>query len=329
MGRSNTAENAKLQYEAGQTFVAMAAMTDSGDATIFSGASPLWSAKRGYEAKVRPNGLITGGAIIPTSAQNDKVDVAALSGYLAGILTPVGAAAATAVTRGASTDICKISSITVTSAGAIAVVAGTAAPTFSETRAAAGGPPLVPVGSVEIGQVRLSGITPAVVLASEIFQVPGNHQERFDYPVWDESLVDGKVTFAAALPKIHTGALPKKVYAEFYTPVFADVDLASDFAAPENSHSVSSTQIYGKTLGKSSSSLGQGKFTAFLKDGVTDALVGLKDSTLWFKFFPDRYLAPYLLTQGKLGVSRTFPAGSTMQAACTISANTAATEVAA
>jgi hypothetical protein len=49
---------------------------------------------------------------------------------------------------------------------------------------------------------------------------------------------------------------------------------------------------------------------------------------LWFKFYPDRYKSSYLLTQGKLGISRTFPAGDNIQAACTISASAAGTEVA-
>jgi len=48
---------------------------------------------------------------------------------------------------------------------------------------------------------------------------------------------------------------------------------------------------------------------------------------LWFKFFPDRYASPYILCQGKLGISRTFPAGDSLQAACTISASEAASEV--
>ena len=92
--------------------------------------------------------------------------------------------------------------------------------------------------------------------------------------------------------------------------------------------SVSSTQIYGTTLGSSSSTLGQGSFTAYLQDGVTDGLVGLKNQILWFRFYPDRYKSPYMLTQGKLGISRTFPAGDNLAASCTISASDAATEVA-
>ena len=108
----------------------------------------------------------------------------------------------------------------------------------------------------------------------------------------------------------------------------SDVALASDFTPPETTHSVNSTPIYGTTLGSSSSTLGQGAFTAYLKDGVTDALVALKNQILWFKFFPDRYASPYILTQGKLGISRTFPAGDAIQAACTISASEAAAEAA-
>ena len=37
--------------------------------------------------------------------------------------------------------------------------------------------------------------------------------------------------------------------------------------------------------------------------------------------------SPYILSQGKLGISRTFPAGDNIAAACTISATEAASEV--
>ncbi|MEN9761270.1 MAG: hypothetical protein RI906_1096, partial [Pseudomonadota bacterium] len=38
-----TAENAKLQYEAGQTSTSMTALTNSGDETTFTSAASLWS----------------------------------------------------------------------------------------------------------------------------------------------------------------------------------------------------------------------------------------------------------------------------------------------
>lgn len=323
----STAENAKLQYEAGQNATAMSALTNSGDETTFTSGASLWSGKSGYAPVVRPNGLLTGGAVT-VHADNDKVTVAALTCNLQGVVTSVAAGTGT-ITRPAS-DKAKVCSITINSSGAIAVVAGTdgAGTTFSETRAATGGPPLIPVDSIEIAQVRVTTSAAGAVAASEIYQVVGLHTERADFPLWDVNYGSGSVTFLGALPEIHTGVVPKKVYASYASPIFADVALASDFIPPENTHSVSSTQVYGTTLGATASTLGQGSFTAYLTNGVSDALVQLKDQTLWFKFFPDRYASPYLLCQGKLGVSRTFPAGDSIQAACTISASAPAVEVA-
>lgn len=324
-----TAENAKLQYEAGQNSVAMSALTNSGDETSFTSAATLWSGRAGYAPVVRPNGLLTGGVVTPDgSSVNNVVDVAAMTLNLAGVVTSVSAGEVT-FTRPA-TAVSKVCSVTVNSSGALALVAGTdgATTAFSETRAAAGGPPLIPVGSVEIAQVRVTSNTAAVIAASEIYQVVGLHQERADFPLYDINYGAGKVTFLAALPEIHTGVLPKAVYASYASPIFADVALASDFVPPETSNSVASTQVYGTTLGSTSSTLGQGAFTAYLNNGVSDALVALKNALLWFKFFPDRYAASYILCQGKLGIARTFPAGDNIQAACTISASAASTEVA-
>jgi len=253
--------------------------------------------------------------------------VAALTCNLQGVVTSVAAGTGT-ITRPAS-DKAKVCSITINSSGAIAVVAGTdgSGTTFSETRAAAGGPPLIPVDSIEIAQVRVTTSAAGAVAASQIYQVVGSHCERADFPLWTVNYDEGSVTFLDALPEIHTGTVPKKVYASYAEPIFADVALASDFVPPETSHSVTSTQVYGTTLGATSSTLGQGTFTAYLENGVSDALVSLKNQNLWFKFFPDRYATPYLLCQGKLGISRTFPAGDTIQAACTINAASAAVEV--
>lgn len=324
-----TAENAKLQYEAGQTSTSMTVLTNSGDETTFTSSASLWSRRAGYAPVVLPNGLLTGGAVSPaTAATNNTVDVAALTLNLNGVVTSVSAVSATSITRPA-TAVSKVNSITVNSSGAVAVVAGTDGSTtaFSETRGAAGGPPLIAVDSVEIAQVRVTSNTAAVITAAQIFSVVGTHTERADYPLFDINYSGGKVTFLAALPEIHTGTLPKRVYASFAAPIFSDVQLASDFVPPETTHSLTSTQVYGTTLGSTASTLNQGSFTAYLQDGVADGLVQLKNQDLWFKFFPDRYKSPYLLTQGKLGVSRTFPAGDSIQAACTISATERATEV--
>lgn len=222
----------------------------------------------------------------------------------------------------------QINSITVTSAGAIAVVQGTEGTSFSTTRGEIGGPPYIPTTSIEIAQVRYTTSAAAAVAAAEIFQVVGTHQERFDFPTWSvnrSNVASGVagyagVEFNSALPLIHTGALPKRVYAQYYTPVFAQVPKASDFVPAGESYSVGSTQIYGLTLGAVSKSLGQGSFQAYFEDGVTDGLLYEDGKKLWFQFKPDRLKDPYLLTQGYLGVSQTFPAGDNIGASCTISA---------
>lgn len=334
-----TAKDARLQYEASQQAVAMSQLTDSGDHMLFTSAASLWSGRAGYAPVVRPNGLLTGGAITP-HATNSTVAVAALSCNLNGVVTAV-AAGSVAAARPA-TAVSKVVSITVNAAGALAAVAGTEGATtaFSETRAAAGGPPLIPVDSVEIGQVRYTSNAAAIVLASEINQTPGVHMERADAPLYEINhgpVVDGgivqkaggSVSFYEALPLIHTGPTAKRVYASYAAPQFVDVPLASDFVPPETSHSVSSEQVYGSTIGSSSSSLGQGSFVARLNNGVDDPLVKMKNQNLWFKFFPDRYATQNILNQGLLGIARTFPAANNMQAACTISAAKPAIELAA
>lgn len=327
-----TAENAKLQYEAGQQFYAMSALTDSGDQTTFNSSASLWSARTGFTPVIRPDGVITGGVVsAAASATNDAVDITALTANVNGASETNTAETDVTITRPA-TAVAKINSITYDkSSAAIVVVAGTDSSdtTFSEVRAAAGGPPLIPADAIELAQVRVTSDTAAAIAAAEIFAVVGTHRERYDYPLYDELREEGKICFTAALPSIHTGPLPKTVYASYSAPIFSDIQKATDFVPAENSHSVGSVQIYGGTLGSTSSTLNQSTFTAYLEDGVTDALVSLKDEILWFKHFPDRYKSPYTLTQGKLGIGRTFPAGDQIQATCTISAEAATTNKAA
>jgi len=328
----STSENAKIQYEAGQTAVAVELLTDAGDHKTFNSVSSIMSNRSGYAPTITPNGLVTGGIVTPAaSGTNDLVDVAGLTCYLAGVLTTVSAATDETIVRAATTDTHRICSVTVTDAGAIAIVQGVDhASEFSETRGADGGPPLIPVGSIEIAQVRTSAsdAAPAAITSSEIFQVVGTHQERFDYPVFEAALARvsnqvigyAGVDLDSASPLIHTGPTAKRVYAAYYTPIFADISKTSDFVPAETSHTVNSQTIYGGAIGSSSSSLNQASFTAYLSTGISDALVKLKNEVLWFKYLQDRLNAtPYILTNGKIGIGRTFPADNQIQAACTIS----------
>ncbi len=319
--------NSLLQYESGQTPFAMSALVDSGDHTIFNSSATIFSDSSGRSPDVRPNGVITGGAVVASvSTANDSVDIAALSCYLAGVKTAVASVTDKTIPRPA-TPVAKVCSITVKSDGTIAVVAGADgnAAVFSETRAAAGGPPLIPVGSIEIAQVRVASSVAAPITAAQIFQAVGTHLERYDYPIFDTDNTNGNVVFDVALPLIHTGPVAKAVYASYAEPIFTKQAFANDFVPAETTHSASSSVVYGGVVGTSSLSLGQGAFTAILKDGITDPLLSAANDTRWIRYYQDSNKAPYVLTQGKIGVSRTFGAADHPKVKVTISAMKAST----
>lgn len=315
-----------IRYESGQTAYPFESLTDSGDNTTFSASfSPISNAS-GHEPKVAPYGLMTGGAITP-HVDNNKVTVAALTASMAGATgadadgTVVVSSGAVTITR-AATNVSNVTSITVDATGSLAAVAGVdgASALFSEARGAAGGPPFIPVGSIEIGQVRTTTSTAAAVTTGQIYTVPGLHVERSDYPGYDINYATGVVTFVTALPAIHAGSVPKKVYMRGSTPLFAPIPQASDWVPAEATYSISSTNTYDGPVGSASSSLGQASFKVIVKDGITDPIVSKKGESIWFEFRPDREKSvPKQLTQGIFGVSRTFPAGGGNNiASCTI-----------
>jgi len=323
-------ENSKLEYESGVTPTAMSALTDSGDRKTFSSDASQFSESSGNSPVIKPDGLLTGGvASAAVSGTDDVIDIAALSCNLAGVETAVSAGLDTAILR-ATLDVASVSSVTITSAGAIDVILGTdsADTTIVETRGVAGGPPLIPVGSIEIAQVRTTTNVAGPITAGEIFQTIGTHLEKSDFPVYEVDNFSGEVTFNTTLPDIHTGNVGKGVFASYAEPIFTEQNYANDFVPSETSHSVSSEQVYGATVGSSSSSLGQGSFTAILSDGITDNIIGLKNENLFFRYYQDKYKAPHILTQGKLGIGRTFGASDNPKVACTISSTVESSEYA-
>ncbi|MFH0995795.1 MAG: hypothetical protein V1844_09905 [Pseudomonadota bacterium] len=333
-----SAKNAKLSYEAGQALVAMVALTDSGDHLKFNSADSLWSDKSGYDSDVKPNGILTGLVGTPAAAgTNDLVDVSGGTLNLNGVVTTVAAGADKTCLRGATTDICRTNSITINAVGAITVVSGTAAPTVSETRGAAGGPPFIPVDSVELFQVRFTSTTAAAVLASEIKAIPNTHREQATFPTYDPRFIRvtngvlgvAGIDFTSAPMLSHTGSLAKKVYAQYYTPAFAEIPKASDYKRSAESQSVSSTPYYGGASAAVSVSLGQGGFKALLNDGITDAILAEEGNKIWFKFQPDRLKTPHILDQGYLGLKEQFPPGGDIMADFTIGAGSAGSRVSA
>lgn len=324
-----TAENAQLKMEVAQEPVALEILLDSGDHTIFTTSDSPISRRTGFTPIIRPNGIKTGGVITPAAAlSNNTVDVSAFTCNLAGVETSVAAATGVAVVRTAGGTAFQINSITVNSAGSVVNVAGTEGAAFVETRAAAGGPPLIPVGSIEIGQVRLTSNTDAVIAASEIKQVPGSHKELASYPLYDIDYRTGEVTFVSALPLSHTGPVPKRTYAQYYTPVLIALPEVSAFKAPEESATSTSIQTYDGTRASSAKSLNQGSFNEKMQDGATDFVVQNAGLNLWYQFFPDRNISGvYLTGQGILGIARSFPADGLIDCACTISSEQKWTEV--
>jgi hypothetical protein len=324
----------RLDYEAGQTAVAYTALSDAGDNKTFNSAAELWSNRAGYTPSVRPNGVLTGLAVsVAASGTNNMVDVAGGTVWLAGVETTITAATDVAITRAITPDTHNINSITITAAGAVAVVAGTDGTAFSTTRGAAGGPPYIDNDAIEIAQVKLTAFGVAVVTASEIIQVPGSSREMAMFPVWEEERIRvtagvqgyAGVDFASELQAIHsedagTTVATKLVYASYYTPSFAQVPKAADFVRPANSYSVSSTEYYGGAMGTRSQSIGQGSFTAYTST-LNEGFMQFEGEELWFKFRNDRLLTtPCIYAQGVLGIAETFPADGTIEISATISA---------
>lgn len=328
-----TSDNAIIEYEASQALVAMAALTDSGDAKFFKSPDLLWSNKSGAAPDVKPDGVINGFVVTPGTAA-DTIDVAAGSLYQAGVKQPVGSAAAEAVARGASAYV--KTAITVDDSQAIVVIQGAPdASGFSTEYGAAGGPPFIPVGSTVVSVIWYSSTAPAVVAASEIKQKQGDSLERWDFPSVNQKRLNvtngvsdyAGVEFVSSLALSHTGGIPKAVFAEYYTPEFSELPNATDFVPAETTNTTTSIQVYNNTIGAASSTLNQSSFTFYPNDGITDASLKEKGQNLFFKFKQDRYNDPYLIQQGTFGIGRTFPAAGSVAVAATVSCTEQAVEV--
>lgn len=327
------AKKAKIMVEQGRSLVDFAALTDSGDHQHFTAADDVFSGKEGFEPEVLPDGVKTGlNLMTPEGATVNKVSVAACTVIRAGAEVSVAAADVTIVRPATLTHI--INSVVVT-AGAFAVVTGTEGEAFSAVRGAAGGPPFIPIGSSEVGQTQTAAQADALITEDEIKQVIGQHHERFDYPGFKvdpiglginakvAATASAHVKMSSALPLIHTGSLPKEVYAKYYTPEYTELELTSDFSPAEMSHSISTEEVYNDSETNESESLGQAGFKVLLNDGTTDAFVREANEVITVKFFPNRNKSPYKLTQGRVALKTGFPVKTGISAAVTISAKRA------
>ena len=328
-----TAENSLLYFENGQSLVPMVALADAGDHKAYNSAAEIWSDEAGFSPVIKPDGVLTGLVVTPAiSGANDKVDLSAGTLNLAGVVTTLTASADNTCLRGADADICRINSITITSAGAVAVVSGVAHTAFSEERGANGGPPFIPVGSVEIAQVRFSSITAAPVAASEIYAIPNRHREMANYPsiLKTEFIREQDTTIGLAgvdsQPGLDAATIPETSPKMFMRNITNRNSLncpnATDFQPAANSMTTSSQPFYGGVIGEVSTSLKAGKFKAFLDNGISDPILGKEGKKIWFKYFVDRLQTDnYILTQGFLGINVQYPARGSIFADFTINAN--------
>ena len=328
-----TAANAKVEFEYAQSLVEFEQMTDSGDHTVFTATGDIWSEREGYEPEIRPNGVVSGTNIFSPNASNDTLTYTGFTAYVESVLV-TKTASTIAITR-ASTDTHVINSVTMDSSGTLTATKGVEGTSFSTTRGAAGGPPYIPVDEIELCQVKTSSQTAAVLLSTEIFQsVQGGTQERYDYPIWKtpKSLGDGNqaddpdkenayLEFASALAASHTGDLPKRIWIQYHTPDFLEVEVADEFSEAAITVSTSSTQYYRTTVASKSESLGTASFTMLPSDGISDTLIKLENEKLIFRYYPNVNQTPYSLTQGWVGFATSNPASDNISTEVTIAAD--------
>jgi len=319
--------NAKIEYESAQALVDFAAMTDSGDHTVFTVTGNVWSDRSGYAPDVRPDGIITGVDILTAGSGSDEVDSIAFTAWLAGVLKSVSATTTT-ITR-ATVSTHAINSIILTGT-TVSAVKGTEGTSFSTTRGAAGGPPYIPIGSIEIGQVKTDSQVSAAITSSEIFQTTGTHQERADYPLYRRpnnlgygilasttSRKYAHIEFYSALDASHTGGVCKGVYIKYYTPTFTAIE-SNGFVPADTQSLQKHAQRFDKMLGYKTESLQSSTFKAELVDGISDALIALNGQNLIFKFYPDAAGAPYILTLGTLRFLSSFPQTGPISIGCVV-----------
>lgn len=310
----------KLLYgvPGGGTYYASTLLTDSGDNTTFNFGTIEFLSGWSYDGlsfapTVVVDGVVSGGALSPAvSALDNAVDGAILTANVAGTeyrgSTALAADTDLVCTRGGVGTEYIINSIC-HDGTAWSVIAGTGGAAFDLTSrgAGAGKAPLITAGLIEVGQVRFTTSVAAAVQASEIKQVKGDSQEVYNYPGGsiEYARLDAGVlgyagyTFKAALPLIHAGPTPKRVYMTGYEETFAEWTGARNFA-PQGIVLTSTTETAYNSFTKSSSDVGvsDGSMEWIYTSNVTDPEWDAFYGKCWFKYYEDTANDFYLAYQG-------------------------------
>jgi hypothetical protein len=216
------------------TLVSWRKLVKQPDNQQFTSGNSYWIEEPGYPS-VAVDGLVSGGSVNPTANVNE-VSVEAAVIQVAGQLVSVTADPSMTLTRPLAANKVLISAIVVSAGGTLSVVAGTEG-TSGGARGAAGGSPFVPVGSLLLAEIVLSTVADAQVLAPEINTIP----ERIDIPSYSVDLMTGAVNMASPLEAIHTGSVPRDVYAQYKYATMADVGDLFDFNLSMKPKTVDST----------------------------------------------------------------------------------------
>ena len=323
-----SASEALVQVEFGQNpSNGVEELTNAGDnINFYSGVAMganRWSDANGRSPTVVIDGVVNGGYATPSTTV-DTVNVSAALYNVGGVAGESIVSSTDLLVARPSGSAFLISAITITAAGAWAVVAGAEGSAFVSVRGDPGGPPLIPVGDIELNHVRYSAQASAVVGASEIQSIDGVNREPAKYPFYEprDMFKNGGISFSQEVPAIHVGVLPKGVYAQYFTPVFGDIPLAKDFTPPSESATVNSEEWYRATLASISRSLSAGSYTQALEDGITDPIMSADRDKRWMKFFPNINKPPFYAGQGIFAIVVSYPADDNITAEITIAPET-------
>lgn len=185
---------------------------------FYGHASKHWNGSKA--PSFRPQGFIGSVDVSPVASVNDTVSITACQYYADNGSAQTMAAQRQALVRDATKN--QIHAITVNAAtGSIGVTTGVASvASFSDTFGADAGPALLSVGKLCAVEIRLTPGAAGVVASGDICvtNLAGELvQERADVPSGEIFYLHGGVLFSSALRACHTGNIPRKVFATFYS----------------------------------------------------------------------------------------------------------------
>ena len=172
--------------------------------------SNFWHHSDTYCVEVRMDGVLTGGNVTAGTA-TDVVQVAAITGYLAGATFTAAADSVASITKATTGSNRIVYAITYQAAG-ISSVAGTSGPA-SVTIGAAGGPPFIPVGSIALAFVSRLDTASTIVTAAEISFTSFGGKQWAGNPSHNEVRpLLGRLDFITLPGAVHTGSTYPAIY---------------------------------------------------------------------------------------------------------------------